>query len=87
MQRDRVRRAAARDEEVSLDVRFSERARELEDEPVEPLVRDQQVRSETDRRDPKASFVREPQGVVQLLERLGPGKRTRGTAGPQRREP
>src|SRR5207244_10928509 len=87
MQRNGGRPPTSGNATFSLHRHPCKRARELEGEAVEADVRDEQVGAKTDRGDRKAAFLREPQGVLQLLERFGSCKRTRGAAGSERGEP
>src|SRR6185312_4127399 len=85
MEDDGVRRPASRAHELAVDRDPRELSTELQDERVDPLVGDEQVRAEPDRRDPGVVLRRPPERLVQLVEALRPRQRPRRAAGAERR--
>src|SRR5215831_14596247 len=86
VQCDRVRRAAARYEQVVADLCPRELPRELQHKPVEAGVRDQEVRAETDHRDPQLVLAGIRERRLKLAQRFRPRERRRGPAGAESRE-
>src|SRR6266498_1426615 len=64
MQHHGVRRAAAGADEVALNLDAGQVAGQLEDERVDTVVGDEQVRSEPDGRDGEPALARPAQGVL-----------------------
>jgi hypothetical protein len=87
VQADRVRRAAPGDEEVAADIRLRQLTGELQDEAVEALVGDEQIRAQTDGRNLQALAGRVSQRLLELGKRLRPREGARRAARPERREP
>ena len=86
VQRDRVRRAAARAKRLALDGDGCEQAGEPQDERIDAVVGGEQVRAEADGRDGQAARRRPAQRLLDLLLRLGPREGARRAAGAERRE-
>src|SRR5262245_34800644 len=86
MKTDRVRRAAARDEETVTRLRDGKLAFEPEHERVDPLVRDEDVRAEPDREHVK-SFGRGPaERLFEVGDALRSSEVARRPADPDRRQ-
>src|SRR5262249_43202976 len=83
----RVGRTAAGAQERGVDLGRREPARELEDETVEAVVGDEQVRAEPDDRGWKAVRRGPAERVLDLGLVLGARERARRAAGAERREP
>jgi hypothetical protein len=75
-------RASAGQQPLSLDLRLGELAAELEHEPVEAVVGDEQVRAEPDRRHRQARARAPRRAPLQLLDRLRPRERPRRAPAP-----
>ena len=86
VQTDRVCSAASREQPLAVDARLGELAAQLEHEPVEPVVGDEQVRAEPDGRHGQPFLARPGQRLFQLVDRLRPCKRLRRAACAERRE-
>ena len=80
MEADGVRRAAARDEDVALDVRRREIARELEHERVDAVVVDEHVRAEPDRSTHGRPLLGAQRSDRPAARRASPGARTSAPA-------
>jgi hypothetical protein len=73
MQRDRIRGAAAGDEQLALDLHLRELAVEPQDQAVEAFVGHEQIGAETDGGNGKTALGREAERLLQLVD----GGRTR----------
>ena len=73
-----VRGPAACDQHVADDPDGGELAGELDDQRVDAAVRDEEIRTESDRHDRKTMFARPGQRVPELGDRLGSPECTRG---------
>src|SRR6185436_7141407 len=87
VQDDGVRSAAAGAHDLALDGNLRQLTGELQDERVDAVVRDEQVRPEADRRDRKLALARPAEHVEQLLDILRPRERPRLAPGAERRVP
>ena len=83
---DGVRRAAARPQEIAVDLDRREVPRETDDQRVDAGVRGEQVRAEPDRDDRHVALGRPPERLFQLGKRLRLGECSRRTACPDRRQ-
>src|SRR5919198_552694 len=88
MERDGIRRASPGHEQLSARFDLRQRAYELQHEPVEAVVGDEQFRAEPDSRHRKLVLARETQCLLELADALGacecaraPARADRGEAG------
>src|SRR3954447_25133306 len=84
MECDRVRRAAAGHEELAMGLRVGQHARKLQDETIEAVVGNEEVRAEPHDGDREFAYAGVCEELPELVDVLGPRKRCGRSAGPER---